>query len=267
MAQLRNKCKTTIGMHGLGQAWIDEKSMWSANWAVELQGDGDCLLQILKHFSSCEGGCEFHVGLEGHRVVLKADRFNGHADVAVVREMATWCLHAMNGILKTQAPSHPNDGVRVGAIYRERVDGIPMPVTHSEPSTRPPFDAGVSMTSRLVKLAQENHDVEAALSLYGSPGSPWSKLYSVYKIIEPNLSEIGDEEEQQKILDQSTRSFLWTVQNYAGVEDLNQQTSASEVPAARFMSLTEARVYIHSLLERWLDFRNRPVEKHPVAMQ
>lgn len=277
MAQLRNKFKTAIGRQVLGpewqewrdwRNWNDEKQTLVTRWVVELRGGGDGLQQMLEQFSSCEPDrCPrgFHVRQVGRRVFLQANRFNGCGDVAVVREMALRLVHVMNGILRAQVASHPTDGVQLGAIYRERVDDNRMPVTNSEQDARPPFNARVPVTSRLWRLVQENPDVEAALSLYGSPGSPWSKLYGIYKILEPNLNEIGGQEERQAI-EQHAPSFLWTVQNYAGVENLNQKTPGGVIPPAGFMSLTEARVYIHTLLERWLALKSRHLAAHSVVV-
>ena len=232
------------------------ENMTTGPWLVELRGDQNVLGELFDHFSFRELGKDktptYYLEQVYGQIFLRSQTFHGIADPREVQCEGERLLNLMNGILKLQVPGRSNDVVDVGAVFVEELPSrLPEPVFGVRPQFVISYKSSPLESARLVELTDTDFYAEQLLQLYGSSNPVWWTLLKMMEIITQDMQEAIHEEgspSKEKLEHLRATGQQYALENNQPTTNLLNQDSVS----AERMPLIEARVIIHSLLERWV---------------
>jgi hypothetical protein len=235
------------------------------DWRVRLTGHAFDLGALLTQ----DGSPDWILLTEKGDYFLESPAFENLSSAPEVRQVAVRILDQVNGLAKLAferfQPLGINAVIRVdaGGRWHQYVSGSATLTSRSSLSARatvikPDGTASVSGDKKpsIVELgysiAKRDADVAEALRIFGALESNWLNLYKVFEIIRHDVGGHAKLQEAGWVPETNIRRFTGTAQSSEILGDEARHARYRGGPPSSPMSLSEARLFIKTLLEQWI---------------
>ncbi len=232
-------------------------------WMVQLAGDTSDLSTLAQSFT----GTDVNLLHDGQNYVLTSDTFQDVDDANTIRAKAENIVELLNGA--TRLALDAGQAIRIGAVYRDRLDGTreicaffePLVIhcraiaptvkgTHADGTVKEFHRA--DLVRAWSRLALSDNAVGNVLRILGSRTLDWVNLYRIFEIVATDVGGKNSIAANGWATINSMNLFKHTA-NSPGALGLEARHGAlSSQPPPKPMTISEARSLVNSIIVPWL---------------